>query len=171
MPDLTVDSGTTGKIVDVGIFDSSSSIGALLPGLAYNSGGLVCWYDIEGTAGAAIQLNLVTMTKGTWVSADATHAGFCPVDNSNMPGMYQLCIPNALLAGADGTCVDLKLSGASNMVPRLIKIQLSQVGKSELATAANIATAVMAAIVHGTASFLAWCQAVGNNLVNPPAGW
>jgi hypothetical protein len=157
MPDLTVDSGTTSKIIEVDIFDSSSAVGALLAGLTYASSGLVCWYDIEGVAGAAIQLNLVTMTKGTWVSADATHAGFCPVDNTNLPGKYQLCVPNALLAGADGTTVDLVLRGATNMVPRPIKIQLTPIPKKALATAPvrkNVALAKYGFVMRDSATGL-----------------
>jgi hypothetical protein len=163
---LIIDSGTTSKVIPVPIRDSSSATGALLGGLTSGSSGLTAYYDIEGASGGAVAISLTTMTKGTWVSG-----GFIPTDGTNMSGVYLLGVPNAVLAGADGTWATIVLRGATNMVDTVITIELSVVAKSELATVENIATAIFSAIVHGTASFLAWCQSVGNDLVNPPAGW
>lgn len=115
---LTIPAGTTSKLIEFPVYDSSSTIGALLAGLTYNSSGMTAYYDLWGAAGGASVMSLVTMTKGTWTSL-----GFVPVDGTNMPGVYQLGIPNAALTGAQGVTIYLK--GASNMVPVVIQIELT----------------------------------------------
>ena len=113
--------GTTSKIIEFPIYDSSSSVGALLSNLTYNSSGLVAFYDIWGSAGSSNSISLNTMTKGTY-----TPSGFIAVDGTNMPGVYQLGIPNIVLApGAQGATIQLK--GASNMVPVTIGLELTSV--------------------------------------------
>lgn len=118
---LTIPAGTTSKIIEFPIFDSSSSTGALLTGLVYNSSGLTAYYDRVGAAGSATSISLVTMTKGTFSSG-----GFVAVDATNMPGIYQLSIPDAALA-ASATAVTINLKGGTNMVPVVIVIQLTSV--------------------------------------------
>jgi hypothetical protein len=118
---LTIPAGTTSKIIEFPIFDSSSTTGALLAGLAWNSGSLTAYYDRVGAAGAATAITLATMTKGTWVTL-----GFVAVDGTNMPGIYQLGVPDAALA-AGATQVTINLKGATNMVPVVIVIQLTSV--------------------------------------------
>ena len=115
---LTIPAGTTSKLIEFPVYDSSSTIGALLAGLTYNSSGMTAYYDLWGAAGGASVMSLVTMTKGTWTSL-----GFVPVDGTNMPGVYQLGIPNAALTGAQGVTIYLK--GASNMVPVVLMIELT----------------------------------------------
>ena len=118
---LTIPAGSTSKIVEFPVFDSSSAVGALLAGLAYNSGSLTAHYDRVGASGGGTSMSLVTMTKGTWTSL-----GFVAVDGTNMPGIYQLGIPDAALA-AGATQVTIYLKGAANMVPVVIVIQLISV--------------------------------------------
>jgi hypothetical protein len=111
-------SGTTSYIIEFEVYDSSSTTGALLAGLAYNTGSLVAYYDIWGAAGGATAISLKTMTKGTWASE-----GFVAVDGTNMAGRYQLGVPNACLAaGASG--VTIRLGGAANMVSVTLHICL-----------------------------------------------
>lgn len=105
-------------ILEVFIRDSSSSTGAGLTGLVFNSAGLTCYYH-RNTAAAAVQVSLVTMTVGTFTSS-----GFKEVDSANMPGVYQLCLPDAAFAvGAQSVSVILK--GAANMMPVAVEIELS----------------------------------------------
>ena len=115
---ITVPAGTTSKIIEFPVYDSSSTTGALLTGLTYNSGSLTAYYDRVGVAGAATAMSLATMTKGTWATL-----GFVAVDGTNMPGVYQLGVPDAALA-AGATQVTIHLKGAANMVPVVIVIQL-----------------------------------------------
>jgi hypothetical protein len=98
-------------IIEFPVYDSSSSTGALLAGLTFETASLVAYYDRWGAAGAATEITLATMTKGTYTSG-----GFVAVDGTNQAGRYQLCIPDAALAsGANG--VTITLQGAANMVP------------------------------------------------------
>ncbi len=118
---LLVKAGTTSKLVDVFIQDSSSTTGAGLTGLTNASSGLTWYYYREG-AGAAVQVTTIdTMTLGTWVTR-----GFIVVDGTNMPGCYQLGIPDAALAtGANSVIMELK--GVTNMAPLVLEIQLDPV--------------------------------------------
>ncbi len=67
-----------------------------------------------------IQITLVTATLGTFTSG-----GFIAVDNTNMPGWYEIGIPDAALDG--GNEVAIQLRGATNMAPVNIYIELDAV--------------------------------------------
>lgn len=137
--------GSESVIIEFPVFDSSSSTGALLTGLAYNTGSLVAYYDRWGAAGGATQISLVTMTKGTWTSG-----GFVAVDGTNFTGVYQLCIPNAALAaGVNG--VTIKLSGAANMVPKVIDILLNMETATSIVDAIDSGEPTVTAAVDTTA--------------------
>lgn len=99
------------------IGDSTSSTGAGLEGLTHASSGLVCWY-FAGDLTDAVQVTLVTATRGTYTSG-----GFIAI--ANMPGWYEIGIPNAALDG--GNEVSIQLRGAANMVPVNIHIELDSV--------------------------------------------
>ena len=57
---LNILKGTTSKIVEVFIQDSSSSVGAGLTGLVFNSAGLTAYYALNGAAGGATVHTLAT---------------------------------------------------------------------------------------------------------------
>lgn len=118
MAKLSLLKGTTSKLIDIFIQDSSSTTGAGLTGLVYNSSGLVAYYYREG-AGSATAITLATQTLGTWATG-----GFIVVDGTNMPGVYQLSIPNAALASGANSVVVL-LKGATNMAPVVLEIELT----------------------------------------------
>lgn len=108
----------TSKIIEIFIKDSTSSVGAGLTGLVYNTANLSCHYarneDSSPTA-----ITLVDMTLGTWASG-----GFKEIDATNMPGWYQFGIPDAVLAsGKDFASINFK--GAANMETKIIEIDLS----------------------------------------------
>jgi hypothetical protein len=118
MAKVSLFAGTTSYIAQVFVQDSSSTTGAGLTGLAYNSAGLKAYYhrDTDTTATA---ITLVTMTVGAFTSS-----GFKEIDATNMPGWYQICLPNAILAsGAKSAAVHL--FGASNMAPLPLEIELT----------------------------------------------
>ncbi len=115
---LSIKAGTTSKLLDVFIRDSSSTTGAGLTGLAFGTGSLTAYYYREA-AGSATLISLLTMTLGTW-----TTAGFIVIDGTNMPGCYQIGIPDAAIAaGAKSVLVMLK--GATNMAPLVLEIELT----------------------------------------------
>ncbi len=99
------------------IADTSKTDGSGLTGLVYNSSGLVAYY-MPGDGSAAIQITLASATLGTWTSG-----GF--VEVTNMPGWYELGIPNAALDG--GNEVAIQLRGATNMAPVNVYIELDTV--------------------------------------------
>jgi hypothetical protein len=115
---LLLKKGTTSKLVTIFVADSSSATGAGLTGLTNASSGLVCYYYREG-AGSAASVTLQSGTLGTYASGS-----FKEVDATNMPGVYQLGLPDAAIStGANAVVVMLK--GATNMAPVVLEIQLT----------------------------------------------
>ncbi len=101
------------------IADSSSTTGAGLANLTHSTSGLVAYY-YAGDLSNEVQITLVTATLGTFVSR-----GFVAVDDTNMPGWYEVGIPDAALDGGNEVCIQYR--GAANMVPVNIYIQLDAV--------------------------------------------
>ena len=110
--------GATSQIITVEVWDSSSAVGAKLAGLTFETASLTAYYNRVGAAGAATAISLVTATKGTWVSG-----GFVAIDGTNMPGTYELHVPDAALA-VGAKAVDIVLKGAANMVSVCIHVEL-----------------------------------------------
>lgn len=122
--------GTTSLRLIIRVQDSSSSVGAGLTGLLFNTSNLVAYY-YRNSASGSTSITLATMTLGTFTSG-----GFKEIDSTNMPGWYEFCPPDAALAsGADS--VGIVLRGATNMLDVAIEIQLSAVNLDD-ATAAGI---------------------------------
>ena len=132
--------GATSQIIPITIQDSSSATGGKLSGLVYNTASLTAYYNRIGAAGSATAISLVTATKGTWTSS-----GFIAVDGTNTVGNYELHIPDAALAaGADGVWVSL--SGATNMVPVEIYIDLVEEINLDSSGNVNLLAATQASI-------------------------
>lgn len=115
--------GSTSVLITVFIQNVSLPGVQGLTGLAYNTSGLVAAYRVRGNAGGATAISLVTATIGTWASG-----GFVEIDSTNMPGFYELGVPNAAFTSAlnAGGYVDITLLGASNMpAPVAVKIPLT----------------------------------------------
>lgn len=123
MAKLSFRAGTTSKIVRVFIQDSSQTDGRGLTGLVFNSGSLTAYYIKEGDASPTV-ITLVTATVGTWTSS-----GFVQIDATNMPGWYELHLPNAAIASGKSTGVMLK--GAANMVQTVLEIELEAVDNQD----------------------------------------
>lgn len=111
----SVYAGLTSQTVDVFLGDSSSTTGAGLTGLVYNSSGLSCYYR-KGATGSATSITLATQTVGgAWSSG-----GFVQIDATNMPGVYRFDVPNAVVDSEGFATV--YFSGATNLVPTAIRI-------------------------------------------------
>jgi hypothetical protein len=117
---LSVHKGATSVLVRVFIQDSTSTAGAGLSGLVFNSSGLTCYQmrDDDGNAGG-MAVTLATATLGTWATG-----GFKEKDSTNCPGWYEFGIPNAALATGSRS-VDFHFKGAANMVPLPVEIELT----------------------------------------------
>lgn len=127
----SVNADDTSIIVEIFVSDSSVTTGAGLTGLVFDTAGLSCYYSRNGVTGSAVQISLVTMTKGTWTSG-----GFVAVDGTNMPGWYQLGVPNAAFAsGARGVIIQCK--GAANMAPANIHVPIFTVPNVNVVSIAN----------------------------------
>ena len=98
------------------IADSSSTTGAGLASLVYNAASLVAYY-FAGDLSNEVQITLATATLGTFASG-----GFVAVDNTNMPGWYEIGIPDAALDGGNECAIQFR--GAANMVPVNVYIEL-----------------------------------------------
>lgn len=109
--------GATSQTIDVFIQDSSSTIGAGLSGLAFNTSGLKAYYRL-GATGSATQITLATQTVGgAWSSG-----GFVEIDSTNMKGAYRVDVPNAALASTPWAT--LYFYGATNMAPVVAELEI-----------------------------------------------
>jgi hypothetical protein len=164
--------GSTSRDIPVSIYDSSSAIGAKLAGLTYSTAG-TWYYTRQGAAGAAGVMTLVTKTKGTWVSL-----GFVQADNTNMPGDYELGLPNAAIdVGAAWVLIQGK--GATNAVPVeiFIELEIQPVNVTQLLGTAwltpavagtpdvNVKTHTAGAIVNATFASDVGSTAYASNLI------
>lgn len=114
---LSILAGSTSQTINIFIQDSSSTTGAGLTGLVYNTSSLVAYYALPRAAATAITLATQTVT-GAYSSG-----GFVEISSSNMPGWYRLDVPDASIASGRFTSIHLK--GASNMAPLPIEIELT----------------------------------------------
>ncbi len=114
---LSMFAGSTSQTVNVFIQDSSSTTGAGLTGLVYNSGSLTAYYALPRAAATSITLATQTVT-GSYSSG-----GFVEISSTNMPGWYRFDLPDAAIASGRFTSIHLK--GATNMAPLPIEIELT----------------------------------------------
>ncbi len=128
MAKRTIKAGATDQTVDVFIQDTTSSTGAGLTGLVFNSASLVCYYR-KGATGSATQLTLATQTVG----GAHSDGGFVEIDATNMPGIYRLDLSDTMVAAAPW--VTVMLNGATNMAPVTMEI--------EITTHADLADAIL----------------------------
>lgn len=147
---LQILKGTTSKSIDIFIRDSSQTDGRGLTGLVFNTASLVAYQHRPGSAAAAITLATLASATAAWSSG-----GFIAVDGTNMPGLYRLDLPDAVLAaGVDEVVVMLR--GAANMEPVVLEIQLVSVNLNDgvrlgLTSLANAAAgAVGGVFIRGT---------------------
>jgi len=124
--------GSTDVTINVFIENKTLNDGSGLTGLAFNTGSLTCYYIRPG-ANAAI-INLATQT----VTGAHSDGGFVEIDAANMPGIYRLDLPDAVVASGVGT-VQIMLQGAANMADTVIEIQIDLVDNvwDEILTAAT----------------------------------
>jgi len=102
------------------VWIQNSSTGAGLTGLAYNTASLVMYYTRIGDT-SATAVTLANCTLGTYTSG-----GFKEVDATNLPGLYEIHYPNAMLASG-ARKVHAMLKGAASMQPLAIEIELDAV--------------------------------------------
>ena len=145
---MRIQPGSTSRSVRINIQDSSSTTGALLAGLVYNSSGLTAGYRLEGQS-SFTAITLVTATAGTWTSG-----GFIQV----LSGRYELGLPNAAVAGGLARWCDIELYGATNMVPVSLRLDLDwhvpEIVRGTLASVASTSVVTLDTNAPATTSFL-----------------
>jgi hypothetical protein len=119
---LSIVAGATSQSVNVFIQNSSSTTGAGLTGLVYNTSGLTGYYTFAGANATATAITLATLAA---VNSAFSSGGFKEIDSTNMPGVYRLDLPNAAIASAKGRSVLVYLQGATNMAPCVLEIELT----------------------------------------------
>jgi hypothetical protein len=115
---LSILAGSTSQTVNIWVQNSTSTTGAALTGLVFNSAGLTAYYALSRAA--AVSITLATLGA---VTSSYSSGGFIEIDATNMPGWYRFDIPDAALAS--GRFVSLHLAGATNMAPLPIEIELT----------------------------------------------
>lgn len=111
--------GSTSQSIPIFVQDSSSTTGAGLGSLVYNTASLAAKYRRQGES-SWTTITLATMTLGTWASG-----GFVS-DGGPVTGTYELGIPNAVLA-AGAEWAEVAVYGATNMLAVLIFFELDAV--------------------------------------------
>lgn len=115
-----VTAGATSHTIDLFLQDSSSATGSGLTGLTHSTSGLTAYYRKGGT-GASTAITLATQTAtGAWTSG-----GFAEIDATNMPGVYRLDLPNAVIDAAGYATVYLQ--GATNLLQTALRIDCKPV--------------------------------------------
>lgn len=122
MAKLSIQAGATSQSVNVFVQDSSSTTGAGLSGLVFNTASLIAYYTFTGANATATSIALATLAA---VNSAYSSGGFKELDATNMKGLYRLDIPNAALATSKGQSVTIILSGATNMAPVVLEIELT----------------------------------------------
>lgn len=117
MAKLQITAGATSQTVNIFIQDSSSTTGAGLAGLVYNTSGLTAYYALSKAA--SVSVTLATLAA---VTSSYSSGGFKEIDATNMPGWYRFDIPNAAIAS--GIFTSIHFQGAANMAPLPLEIEL-----------------------------------------------
>jgi hypothetical protein len=122
MAKLSIVAGATSQSCNVFIQDSSSTTGAGLSGLAYNTAGLTAYYTFAGANCTAVAITLATLAG---VTSAYSSGGFLEIDATHMKGWYRFDIPNAALAASKGRSVSFHFYGATNQAPAPFEIELT----------------------------------------------
>lgn len=114
-----IKSGSTSKRVVTFIQSATSTTGGGVTGLTNASAGLT-WYYYREDSTTSTAVSIVGETLGTWTSG-----GFKEIDSTNLPGFYELGVPNAVFSATNApTWATMMLTGVTGMVPVAIEIQL-----------------------------------------------
>jgi len=137
--------GLTSQSIDIFIQDASSTVGAGLSGLVYNSGSLVASYR-KGATGSRTAITLATQTVGGAYSS----GGFVEIEATHMKGTYRLDLPNAAV-DTEGF-ITVYLYGAANMVPVVLRIDCKALPVNVLQISATVAAKIADIILRRTQS-------------------
>jgi hypothetical protein len=132
---LALPAGSTSVIVHVFALDASETTGAGKTALAF--GDITAYYvRAGGTLTALTPVDITTL--GTWdTDVIDDKIGFKLMHNDNAPGLYEVHLPNNILAaGANQVTVQLR---ATDMAPIVLEIQLAGVDVAQISNDATAA--------------------------------
>lgn len=122
MAKLSILAGATSQSCNIFVQDSSSTIGAGLSGLAYNTASLAAYYSFAGANATAHVFTLATLVA---VTSAWSSGGFIELDATHMKGWYRVDLLDAAIAASKGRSVALHFYGAANMAPCPFEIELT----------------------------------------------
>jgi len=115
MQEYNVIGGKQGVRIKFFIEDTRYDDGRGLDAIAYNESGLSVYYTLRDDD-TATQISPV-LRAGTGYQANA----WAEIDATNMPGTYELHLPNACVALNFGQC-DITVLGATNMAQTHLRV-------------------------------------------------
>lgn len=128
MAKFSIVAGATSQSINIFCQDSSSTTGAGLSGLVFNTSSLIAYYTFTGANAGSVQIALATLAA---VNSAFSSGGFKEIDATNMKGLYRLDIPNAALATSKGRGVTIQLGGATNLAPVVLEIELTGIDNQD----------------------------------------
>ncbi len=125
MQTFQVLAGSTGIRLQIFLRDSSVAYDKGKTGLVFNTASLAATFFRDGDTGSGTAITLVTATVGTYADSGAggTGGGFKEISSANLPGLYELSAPTAMLA-AGAKWVKLVIKGAAGLADEVIHIEL-----------------------------------------------
>jgi hypothetical protein len=117
MAKLTVKIGSTSRIEHIFLLDSASTTGAGKTGVTTT--GTTAYYIRNGESAPSVITLDGTGTVGTYVSGD-----FLQVDSANMPGVYELHVPNGVFASATGVNHAVVMIKGTGFAPIVLEYDL-----------------------------------------------
>ena len=147
MAKLTVKASSTSRLEHVFILDSASTTGAGKTGLTNAS---VTMYYFRSADTTATSVTLSAGTLGTWSTG-----GFKEVDATNMPGLYEVGMPNAVFAATfNHSVVMIKGTGIAPVVLEYNLVSYDPLDTVRLGLTAlpNVAQSTSGALSTGNAT-------------------
>ena len=140
----------TSYITHIFIQDSSSSVGAGLAGLDNTDITIHFIRPGDTVETAAVAINTIG-TLGTFAGDDGDFA-FAPVDDTNMPGTYELHVCNdALATGADQVTISIKDADDDDVAPLDLQIRLTAMDFDIVGGGANVVVPLEASVDQANA--------------------
>ena len=146
---LLLKKNETTVIIHVFIQDSSSTVGAGLTGLTFETGSLVAYYVKPGGTLTSLTLETIS-TLGTYQApTSSAHMRFKLMHDTNAPGLYEIHLHTDTLATND--YITIMMHGAANMAPLLLEIQLTDFDLNTATQKVDVETIKTRAITCGAA--------------------
>lgn len=154
--------GSVSNLLRIFIANSSVTTGAGLTGVTSGSG--VALYYLRDGQSSTTNVPLSAGVTGTWSSG-----GFVEVDSTHMPGIYEVGVPNAVLATGVGKAT-LYLQGAVNMQETPVFLELLTGDPyAALVTTTYAQPSAVPAATNTLVNILTWMFSLSRNMVKTTA--